>query len=255
MITSTSNMRVKYIVQLQKKRKLREEEGVFVVEGTRMFREIPKDKMKEVFVTEDYYNINKDLFVDVKVELVSEEVFTKISETKTPQGVLAIVKYQEYTLNDLMTGDNKFFLIMENVQDPGNVGTIIRTGEAAGVTGIIMNRQCADLYQAKTIRSTMGSILRLKCVVVDDLVEAVTFLKTKNVTTYGTHLKGAQWYNKVEYKNDLAILIGNEGNGLTQELTDAVDTKIKIPMAGEVESLNAAIAASVVMYEVFTQNS
>lgn len=270
MITSTNNSRIKHIVQLQKKRKLRDEEGVFVVEGIRMFREVPSAQVVEIFVTESFYNKHRDVFQQLeecskslptqseisftnKVELVTDEVFAKISETQTPQGVLCVVKRNNHKLEDILSADNKCLLVLENVQDPGNVGTIIRTGEAAGVTGVILTRDCADLYQSKTIRSTMGSIFRMPCVFVEDLAEAMKELKASQVTTYGTHLQGAKWYNEVTYDSNTAILVGNEGNGLTDATTDMVDVKIKIPMVGEVESLNAGIAASIVMYEAFSQ--
>lgn len=265
MITSVNNGRIKHIVQLQKKRKLRDEAGVFVVEGLRMFREVPSTQVLEIYATESFYNTHRDVFArfedsanrssqeEGKLELVTDEVFAKLSETKTPQGVLCVVKRHSYQLEDVLLPEDKLLLVLENVQDPGNVGTIIRTGEAAGVTGVILTRDCADLYQSKTIRSTMGSIFRMPCVFVEDLLDTMEVLKAKHITTYGTHLQGAQWHNEVSYAKDTAILVGNEGNGLTDSITEVVDVKIKIPMAGEVESLNAGIAASIVMYEAFGQ--
>lgn len=274
MITSTNNSRIKHIVQLQKKRKFRDEEGVFVVEGIRMFQEVPSAQVLDVFATESFYNTHREIFKKLeceqdthilvddssgrggfknRIELVTDEVFAKISETKTPQGVLCVVERNSYDIEQILNIENKLLLVLENLQDPGNVGTIIRTGEAAGVTGVILTRACADLYQPKTIRSTMGSIFRMPCVFVEDLADTMKELEARNVTTYGTHLQGAQWYNEVTYDSDAAILVGNEGKGLTDAITDLVDVKIKIPMVGQVESLNAGIAASIVMYEAFGQ--
>lgn len=270
MITSTNNTRIKEIVQLQKKRKLRDTEGVFVVEGIRMFREIPTQQLVEIFVTETFYDENKELFIEIEnqykqiksdkeqsfteiLKFVSTDVFLKISETKSPQGILCIVRRRKCQLVDILEQDEKRIMVLETVQDPGNVGTIIRTAEAAGVTGIILSKDCADIYQSKTIRSTMGAIFRMQCVYVESLQETLNEMKTQGITLYGTHLEGAKWHNKVTYAKDTAVLIGNEGNGLTKTITDMVDVKIKIPMAGEVESLNAGIAASIVMYEVYLQ--
>lgn len=255
MITSTNNVKVKNLVQLQKKKKLRDEQGVFIVEGIRMFREIPVSDMLEIYATEKFYNANIDAFKGVvkTVEMVTDEVFSKISETKTPQGILCVVKRHSYTLNDLMGDNNKLLVVLESVQDPGNVGTIIRAGEAAGATGFILTKDCADIYQSKTIRSTMGSIFRKKCVYVDEIVDTLQVLKANGVETYAAHLDGKAWHNEIKYNKDTAFLIGNEGNGLSDTATDMADTKIKIPMAGEVESLNAAIAATLLMYEAFNQ--
>lgn len=255
MITSTSNPKVKYLVQLQKKRKLRDEKGVFLVEGIRMFREIPVEYIEEIYATEGFYEGNKSLFqgLNQKLELLSDAVFQKISETATPQGILCVVKRQKYELAELINKENAHILLLEDLQDPGNVGTILRTAEAAGVTGVIMTRATADLYQPKTIRSTMGAIFRVPCVCVENAVEAMEELKKHNIFTFASHLEGEKWYNEVEYKGKIAFLIGNEGNGLSEEVSKAADTLIRIPMEGDVESLNAAIAATVLMYEAYRQ--
>lgn len=257
MITSTNNAKVKNLVQLQKKKKQRDEQEVFIVEGIRMFREIPRQDILEVYATEKFYNTNKEVFENIEhtIEMVTEEVFSKISETKTPQGILCVVKRNIYTLEDILKEENKLLMVLESVQDPGNVGTIIRTGEAAGVTGFILTKDCADIYQAKTTRSTMGSIFRKKCVYVDSIVDTLEILKAKGVQTYAAHLDGQSWHNEVKYNKDTAFLIGNEGNGLSDTTAAMADTKIKIPMAGEVESLNAAIAATLLMYEAFRQRT
>lgn len=255
MITSTNNVKVKNLVQLQKKKKARDEQAVFIVEGIRMFREIPSEDIKEIYATEKFYNNNQEVFSNLnqEVEFVSEEVFSKISETKTPQGILSVVKKPFHTIDDILNEKNKMIMVLESVQDPGNVGTIIRTGEAAGVTGFILTKDSADIYQSKTIRSTMGSIFRKKCVYVDDLVDTLRLLSDKGVQTYAAHLDGERWHSETVYNDQLAFLIGNEGNGLSETISNMADTKIKIPMAGEVESLNAAIAATILMYEAFNQ--
>ncbi len=255
MITSTSNPQIKYLAQLQKKRKLREEKGIFLVEGIRMFRETPVELIENVYASETFYGKNKSLFQNInkKVELLSDTVFQKISETKTPQGILCVVKRKQYTLESLLQSEHAHLLVLESLQDPGNVGTILRTAEAAGVTGIIMSKDTADLYQSKTIRSTMGSIFRMPCVCVEDICETIEALKKHEIKTFAAHLQGEKCYNDVEYKGKIAFLIGNEGNGLSEEVTKQADTWIRIPMEGEVESLNAAIAATILMFEAYRQ--
>lgn len=255
MITSTSNPKIKALVQLQKKRRLREEKNIFLVEGIRMFREIPSELMQEVYVSESFYGKNKEMLqgMNKHLEILSETVFQKISETKTPQGILCVVRRQIHRLEDLLENEKAHIIVLDGLQDPGNVGTIFRTAEAAGVTGIIMTKETADLYQAKTIRSTMGSIFRMPCVCVEDIQETLTSLKNHKFFTFAAHLGGEKCYNEVEYKGKVAFLIGNEGNGLSDEVANRADTWIRIPMEGEVESLNAAIAATILMYEAYRQ--
>lgn len=258
MITSTSNPKVKLLVQLQKKRKLREEKGVFLVEGIRMFRETPQELIKEIYVSETFYQTKKEevgleRFSSNKIEILSDPVFLKVSETQTPQGILCIVKRKTYCLQTLLEAENAHLIVLEGLQDPGNVGTIIRTAEAAGVTGILMSKDTADLYQPKTIRSTMGSIYRVPCICVEDVKETMKLLKMHGISTFGAHLCGTLWYNEASYRGKIAFLIGNEGQGLSQEVADQADVKLRIPMEGEVESLNAAIATSILIYEAYRQ--
>ena len=145
-----------------------------------------------------------------------------------------------------------FLMILEDLQDPGNMGTILRTAEGAGVTGIILSKNCVDLYNPKVIRSTMGSIYRMP-VMQADLLEILPVLKENKIQTYAAHLKGKNWYHEEDYTEGTAFLIGNEGNGLSDELSDSADCLIKIPMEGKVESLNAAMAAGILMYETARQ--
>lgn len=255
MITSTSNQQVKYLLQLQKKSKLRNEEGVFVVEGLRMFQEVPKDRVRKVYLSESLFNkkrqeLNLDGF---SVEILSDTVFAHVSDTKTPQGILCIVEQKETTLDELLKVENPHFIILDNLQDPGNLGTIVRTAEGAGVHGVLMSRDTVDIYNPKTIRSTMGSIYRMPFLYIEDVVEVLQLFHQKGITSYAAHLNGRRSYDKENYEGGTAILIGNEGNGLREEVAEAADRKVQIPMHGQVESLNAAIAASILMFEVCRQ--
>ena len=186
-------------------------------------------------------------------EVISDAVCRHLSDTKTPQGVTALVKKQEVSLESLLTGESSPCLfLLENLQDPGNMGTILRTSEGAGVTGIIMNRESVDPYNPKVIRSTMGAIFRVPFVIVDDFGPVLSALKEAGVTTYAAHLDGQEFYRQ-DYRGGCAFFIGNEGNGLSAELTAQADRRIRIPMKGQVESLNAAVAATVLMYEALRQ--
>ena len=257
MITSTSNAQIKELAKLQKKSRLRDEKGIFLVEGPRMTEEIPAERIEKVYASESFAKKNKEFLekLQAPVELLTDTVFAYVSDTKTPQGILAIVKRLNYTMNDLMQVKNQkapHLVVLDNLQDPGNLGTIFRTAEAAGVTGILLSKDCVDVYNPKVIRSTMGAIFRVPFVIVDSLPEVISQLKQNNVSVYAGHLKGDVFY-KQDYRSGSAFLIGNEGNGLTDEITALADHKIKIPMKGKVESLNAAVSATILMYETMRQ--
>ena len=260
MITSTSNQQMKQLSALLKKSKERKTKKQFVVEGTKMVAEAPSKNICAVYVSESYEaNLeNKGLCTKLKnsvktYEVVSDSVFKSVSDTQTPQGILAVVSMPEYKLDALLKGEQTHLLILESIQDPGNLGTMIRTGEGAGITGVIMNKTTVDLFNPKTIRSTMGSIYRIPFIIADDLEETLAQLKQKGVTLYAAHLKGKHDYDEEDYTSACGFLIGNEGNGLSDTIADMAEKYIKIPMEGKVESLNAAISATLLMYEANRQ--
>lgn len=260
MITSSSNVRVKQLLAWQKKRKAREEDAVYIVEGIRMFVEAPEERVKEVYVSETFYRKKKDeLPLDKwgkKLEILSDSVYTHVSDTKTPQGVLVVMEQMQYSLEQILeekNGVKPLLMVLDNLQDPGNLGTILRAGEAAGVTGVLMSSDCVDIYNPKVIRSTMGSVYRMPFLYTDHLADVVKGLKSHGIHTYAAHLQGKHSYEEEDYSQGTAFLIGNEGNGLRAEVADAAEIYIKIPMCGEVESLNAAIASSVLMFEAARQ--
>jgi len=254
MIISASNSQVKYLVQLQNKSKIRKENKEFVVEGIKMVEEAPKDRIVKVYVSENFTKTNEETVkkIDAEYEIVSDNVFLQMSDTKTPQGILAIVKMLNYSMNDLIK-DMPLIAIIENLQDPGNLGTIIRTGEGAGISGVLMSSNTVDIYNPKTIRSTMGSIFRVPFVYENDFLNAIDFIKNRNITIFAAHLDGKNSYTVEKYSGPSAFLIGNESNGLTEAATKKADVLIRIPMCGKVESLNAAIATTVLLYEARRQ--
>ena len=255
MITSTSNPQVKRLLQLQKKSKARNEEKVFVVEGLRMFVEVPEERVEKVYVSETLYNKKKQElnFQKFPLEILSDSVFKHVSDTQTPQGVLCIVKQKKQDLDTLLDIENPHFMVLDNLQDPGNMGTIIRTAEGAGVDAVFMSKDCVDIYNPKTIRSTMGSIYRMPFIYIEEIVFLLDEFRKKGIKSYAAHLDGENSYDKEDYRKGTAILIGNEGNGLRDEVSEKADVWVRIPMEGKVESLNAAIAASVLMFEVARQ--
>ena len=257
MINSTSNKQVKRVINLRDKAKARREEGLYVAEGLRMCREYKPDDVEILYITENFgkQEENKKWLRGFKFEFVTDEVMHYMADTKTPQGVLAVAKQKKCTLEDILkkTKTQKLLMILENIQDPGNLGTILRAGEGAGITGVIMNRTTADIYNPKVIRSTMGSIYRVPFLYTDDLQETIRQVKKAGVRLFAAHLKGERSYDQEDYTGNTGFLIGNEANGLSAETADMADCYIKIPMLGKVESLNAAVAASILMYETARQ--
>lgn len=257
MITSSSNPQLKYIQQLAKKAKTRREDGVFLVEGPRMFLEAPKEQIKKAYLSERFYSqmTDRTILDGIDWELVEDHTFEKMSATMTPQGVLCILTQPEYTLDTLLNKKDPLLVFLEDLQDPGNMGTIFRTAEGAGADGIIMTANCVDIYNPKTIRSTMGSIYRMPFVQLaqGETVQTLKLLREKGIATCAAHLKGEHTYDKEDYTAGCAFLIGNEGNGLTEETAKAASVKVKIPMEGKLESLNASVAASILLYEAYRQ--
>lgn len=253
MITSTSNIQVKQLQQLQKKAKERTAQDVFVVEGIKMYQEAPRDRLVQTYVSETFLKKHEALFAGKReVTVLSDRVFESVSDTRTPQGVLCLVRQYHYTLDDLL-GSCPLLMALENIQDPGNLGTILRTAEGAGVTGVLLSAGCVDLYNPKVIRSTMGSAYRMPFYYTKEWQSDLLRLKQSGVSLYAAHLKGTDSYDKQDYRRPSAFLIGNESRGLTEETAALADTYVRIPMCGQVESLNAAVASAVLMYEAARQ--
>ncbi len=255
MITSTSNPQVKNLVQLKKKARARREQGVYVVEGVRMFREAPAGEIAGIYVSESFLAQpeSKELLLGMDFEVLSDTVFDYVSDTKTPQGILCLMRMPSYDPKDMAQAGDGMWLVLESLQDPGNLGTLFRTGEAAGVSGIIMDTGTADVYSPKTIRSTMGSIYRVPFFVTDDLPGTLAAMKDGGIRIFAAGTDGSVRYTEADYTKATAFLIGNEGNGLSGEALAAADAAVCIPMRGQVESLNASMAAGILLYEADRQ--
>ncbi len=256
MITSTANDTIKHIMTLVKNAKARRKEGLFVIEGERMAREIPEDRLKDCFVSEDFLLKNRldEVFgYDVRPVEVSANVFKKMSDTMSPQGILCVCTQQAHTVQEIIASepDSKLrLLILEGIQDPGNLGTMIRSAEGAGFDAVIADDNTVDVYNPKVTRSTMGSLFRVPVIYTQDLLHTIDLIKEASVTVYAAHLKGNVSYRDERYPKRTAFLIGNEGAGLSDSTTGKADKLIKIPMQGKLESLNAAVAASLLMFGV-----
>ena len=270
MITSTANQQVKHLIQLQNKAKLRDEEGVFVIEGKKVFDELRKYRpqfLVMTYLSESFFKqlmeSEPEYLEGVNYEILADNVFKEAAETVTPQGVLALVKQPKYELEELLSGkrtsqcaegscdataNQMRFIFLENLRDPGNLGTILRTAEGAGMTGVILSKGSVDIFNPKVIRSTMGSVFRVPFLYVEDTLATMKLLRQHGVTLYAAYLSGSEEYDKIPYAERSAILIGNEANGLLEETAMAADVRVRIPMAGELESLNAAVAAAILMY-------
>ena len=272
MITSLNNAKVKHLNELQNKSKLRNREGLFIAEGIRLFQEVPEGLIKEVYIDEQLdrqihsKNIEPDKRVKAVgakldklikagryVEVLSKEVFKKAADTDTPQGILAVCRMPEFTLRDILDnmpkGSKGNILILEDIQDPGNLGTMLRTAEAAGVSGIIMSKKTVDIYSPKVVRSTMGALFRMPHFYAEDFLKTIDELKDFGIKIYALHLSGTASYNEIKYKGRCGLMIGNEGNGLSDEVTAKSDNRVIIPMLGKTESLNASVAAALIMYQ------
>lgn len=260
MITSLHNRSVKDVIALSGKKKERDRQQLFVAEGMKMFGEAPTERISRVYLAvsarKAAYERCGDKLSALPCEIVSDEVFEKMSDTVTPQGILCLVRQFSYRLEEMLCATEKkqmLFIILEDIRDPGNLGTIFRTAEAAGADGVIMSGSTADIYNPKTIRSTMGSIYRVPFLYAEDLSSIIKKLREQGVGVYAAHLKGGDYAAGQDYRKSTAFLIGNEAKGLREETAACADALIRIPMEGQVESLNAAVASSILLYEAHRQ--
>lgn len=256
MIESSANPRIKNLIRLSTKAKARKEQDCYIVEGIKMFLEIPEGYLLETYVSAGFLKekSNEKMLEGIRYEAVCDKVFKSISDTVTPQGIMAVVKRRNYRLEELLADvaenekERKCFLILDDIRDPGNLGTIIRTAEGAGVTGVILSRETVDMYNPKVIRSTMGSIFRVPFFYSEDLKETICVLKDKGIKIFSAHLEGENMYEKLEDLGNIGLVVGNESNGISEEIKKISDELIRIPMCGKVESLNAAVSGALIMY-------
>lgn len=259
MITSTDNKKISHILKLKDKKSERVDSNGFVIEGIKLFLEAPLELCQEVFVSESLqkdtkrFSLVEEKLKQTGYEIVKDSLFQKISDTKTPQGIVAILKRLDYSIEDLLKKENPFVIVLEQINDPGNLGTILRTAEASAAAGIILTENSVDIYNPKVVRATMGAIFRVPFIYSRNIVSIVELLRKQPFKIYAAALENSKSYDEVNYLEACAVMIGNEANGLSKEALVLADEKIHIPMEGKGESLNAGVAGAIIMYECARQ--
>jgi len=260
-ITSSSNSTIKYIKSLQMK-KSRDEYNKFLIEGKKLFLEaldynVP---ISMVLISQSYAESNKhqeyaDALSERNIPLyyADDKVFKGACETDTPQGIIAVAAKLKYDFDSIIAKDKLSLVLLHELRDPGNVGTIIRTADACGLDAVVISKGSSDLYKGKTIRATMGSLFHIPVIQGIDTEEIIHKLKQSGVVTIGADPHSSISCTKLPYHRKSAIIIGNESQGISSGIKDMLDINATIPMPGRAESLNAGIAASILMYELYVR--
>lgn len=250
LITSRDNKYVKLAKTLHTKQG-RDKEGMFIIEGYRNVRDALAKKAKIEFVlVSEKCTYDLSAFRNVKMFTLAGRIFDYVSDTVTPQGVIAVCRMQTVEFSDIDFDDKSMVVVCENLQDPGNAGTIIRTADAAGAKAVIMAKGCVDVYNPKVVRSVMSSLFSVKVVTGKNIDSVFGFLKNNKFRCVAGALnQKSKDIFKADLKGKCALFIGNEGNGLSEETVRRCDESVVIPMLGGAESLNASVAAAVMMYE------
>ncbi|MBO3377765.1 RNA methyltransferase [Clostridium perfringens] len=252
-IESKNNNLFKEIKKLKEK-KHRIKSNKYLIEGLRFVEEAIKSKVSidSIIFTESFKEKNPDLFLkineNIKLIQMNEALLKQLCSTENPQGIVGVINMQN---KELKSGE--LVVLVDKVQDPGNMGTIIRTAHAAGAAGIVMTKGTVDIYNDKTLRSTMGSIFYIP-IVEDDSLDFVKSLKKEGYKLVVSSLQGKNNFFEENFQGKVMIAVGNEGNGVSDEVYDIADIKVKIPMPGEAESLNVAVATSIMIYEKIRQS-
>lgn len=256
-ITSKENEMVKNIRKLKDK-KYRDQKKQYLVEGIKLIEEAIEEKarIETIVVCEDCVkdgSIGQKLIYEIakyNCMYVSEKVFNYLTDVTNPQGILAVIQ-KEYS-EESIDFEQEMLVILDGIQDPGNFGTILRTVDSVGLNQIIVTRETADAFNPKVVRSTMGAIFRVKIIEVEDLAVCIKNIQKHKFKVIATSLKTVDSIYDINYEKK-AIIIGNEANGISENILQIVDTKVKIPMLGKTESLNASVATSVILYEYVRQ--
>ena len=252
-ISSKENEIIKNIKKLKEK-KFRDLENAFIVEGIKLVEEAIEEnaKIKQIVICEECIS-DGTLTQEMKYKLakyeciyVTEKIFSLLSDVKTPQGILAIIE-KKNNANEIDYSQD-IIIALDDIQDPGNLGTILRTLDSSGLNQIIISKNSADSYNPKVVRSTMGAIFRVNIIETNNLEETLKQVQKNKFEVVVTALDTQNSIYDIEYKNKV-IVIGNEANGVSKEVQNLADKKVKIPMLGKTESLNAAVAASIMIYE------
>lgn len=244
LISSLHNPRVQAWRSLRD-RKGRDLYNAFLVEGTRMVREaVDSDFELQTILVREGFILPFPLPAAVPVCSLPDHVFASVTDTRTPQGIAAVLTRRMKSLS------GSRFVALDAVQDPGNVGTIIRTADAAGFDGILLGPDCADLYSPKVLRSTMGSVFRMSFAFPDNLPDMLRSYREKGFSVLSSQLDGDPFYERAGVSSAYILVIGNEGNGISEPVKAEASHRLRLPMRGGAESLNAAVAAGIMMYDL-----
>lgn len=252
-IESKNNNLYKELKKLKEK-KHRTQKEQFIIEGLRFVDEALKCNVSlEYLIFTENFLLKEETFIqsfgsNVKKILLSDTLFNQLSSTENPQGILAVANMQNKSFKE-----GEFVILIDKVQDPGNMGTIIRTAHAAGASGIVVTKGTVDVYNDKTLRSTMGSIFYMP-IIEDDNLKIIKNLKNQGYKLVVSSLQGEKNFFEEDLKDKVIFAVGNEGNGISDEIYEISDIKVKIPMPGNAESLNVAVATSIMIYEKIRQN-
>jgi len=261
-INSVKNNRVKEWASLKQK-KFRTQTGLYIAEGVRLVEEAVESDapIQAILINGDLQSGRFDRIINgatsrkLRMYEVNESVIEHITDTKTPQGVVAIVEQSKGDVETFVANkENPLYLVLDSIQDPGNLGTMIRSADAIGATGIFLGKTCVDLYNPKVVRATMGSLFHLPIFEVD-LDTFLPRLKEQGVSVVGTAIEAEKTIYQANLTGATAVVIGSEAHGLTDTVRSLVDSEMALPMPGQAESLNAAIAASVMLYEALRQRT
>lgn len=256
-ISSRENKKIKYIKKLISSSSLRRDEGLFAAEGLRLCEDALRSEAKvEIAVFSRSFAEKSPDFISESVKLaaetlfVSDGIFSALSDTKTPQGVLFVVKRLDKTFDFDKMKNNGKVLALERIQDPVNLGTVLRTAEAFGAYAVVLSSDCCDVYSPKVVRGSMGAVFRLPVVITDDLPGFIRRFNSVGSSFAAVLDKNSVSLSACSFSGKAMAVIGNEGNGLTSNTVSACSYKLYIPMSGRAESLNAAVAASIILWEM-----
>ena len=254
-ISSNQNPLIKDIKSLNRKRN-RWKNRLFIVEGIKIIEEaiINGIGIKNILFSDSFFESEEGtiFYNSIKnrenIIKIKDSLFNSISDTENPQGIMGICEFNIRDISDIGGFNNPSILFLDGVQDPGNMGTIIRTADAFNIDGIILGEGSVDPYNLKVVRATMGSIFRVPLYICNNSIESIMDLKDKGFKILATSLDGSAIYDS-DFKGKILCVIGNEANGVNPKILEISDKHIKIPMPGNAESLNAGVAASIIMYE------
>lgn len=257
-ITSTQNPKVKALLQLQQKSSERQQQGLFVVEGGRELRRCIRAgfNVDSIFLCQEFVCPETESYMETlagtKIYLVSKAVYEKMAYRGGTEGVVALVRQKRYSLEDLELSENPLVMVLESVEKPGNLGAVLRSADASRADAVIVCDPLTDLFNPNLIRSSLGAIFTVPCVACSS-DECIRFLKSRQVKILTAQLQDSELYYDTDMTGPVALVMGTESTGLTQVWRDAADAHIRIPMMGQVDSLNVSVSAAILLYEAVRQ--